>query len=211
MLSNNALVVVADDREQLEQVRPHPRPLVTLGRLDEVDEPGEGVGHVPSEDVEVGHRERGVDVGRVRRGRLAHGGRVDALRPGEQPDLRQAQLGQDFTKGDRLTQVPEHSFSLWTTYKVLPKLTVGGGAYYVDKVYGNSDSSKNPDGTPKARWVPSYWRFDAMASYEFNPNVSAQLNVMNIFDETYYTKAYAAHYAALGGRRAALLSLRVRY
>lgn len=113
--------------------------------------------------------------------------------------------------GQDLPNTPRNAFSLWTTYKVLPKLTVGGGAYYVDKVYGNSDSSKNPDGTPKARWVPSYWRFDAMASYEFNPNVSAQLNVMNIFDETYYTKAYAAHYAALGGGRAALLSLRVRY
>ena len=87
---------------------------------------------------------------------------------------------------------------------------MGGGAY-VDKVYGNSDSTKNADGTPKARWVPSYWRFDAMAAYEFNDHISAQLNVLNVFDKTYYTKAYAAHYAALGTGRAALLSLRVKY
>ncbi len=113
--------------------------------------------------------------------------------------------------GQDLPNTPRNAFSLWTTYKVLPKLTVGGGAYYVDKVYGNSDSTKNADGTPKARWVPSYWRFDAMASYDFNERVSAQLNVLNIFDETYYTKAYAAHYAALGTGRAALLSLRMRY
>ena len=113
--------------------------------------------------------------------------------------------------GQDLPNTPRNAFSLWTTYKVLPKLTVGGGAYYVDKVYGNSDSTKNADGTPKARWVPSYWRFDAMASYDFNDRVSAQLNVLNIFDETYYTKAYAAHYAALGTGRAALLSLRMRY
>jgi catecholate siderophore receptor len=113
--------------------------------------------------------------------------------------------------GQDLPNTPRNAFSLWTTYKVLPKLTVGGGAYYVDKVYGNSDSSKNADGTPKARWVPSYWRFDAMAAYEFNEHFSAQLNVLNIFDETYYTKAYAAHYAALGTGRAALLSLRMRY
>jgi catecholate siderophore receptor len=113
--------------------------------------------------------------------------------------------------GQDLPNTPRNAFSLWTTYKVLPKLTVGGGAYYVDKVYGNSDSTKNADGTPKARWVPSYWRFDAMAAYEFNEHMSAQLNVLNIFDETYYTKAYAAHYAALGTGRAALLSLRVRY
>lgn len=113
--------------------------------------------------------------------------------------------------GQDLPNTPRNAFSLWTTYKVLPKLTVGGGAYYVDKVYGNSDATKNADGTPKARWVPSYWRFDAMAAYEFNDHFSAQLNVLNLFDETYYTKAYAAHYAALGTGRAALLTLKVRY
>ena len=112
--------------------------------------------------------------------------------------------------GQDLPNTPRNAFSLWSTYKVLPQLTVGGGAY-VDKVYGNSDSTKNADGTPKARWVPSYWRFDAMAAYEFNDHISAQLNVLNVFDKTYYTKAYAAHYAALGTGRAALLSLRVKY
>ena len=50
-----------------------------------------------------------------------------------------------------------------------------------------------------------------MAAYEFNDHISAQLNVLNVFDKTYYTKAYAAHYAALGTGRAALLSLRVKY
>jgi catecholate siderophore receptor len=113
--------------------------------------------------------------------------------------------------GQDLPNTPRNAFSLWTTYKVLPKLTVGGGAYYVDKQFGNADASSNADGTPKARWVPSYWRFDAMAGYEFNEHFSAQLNVLNLFDETYYTKAYAAHYAALGTGRAALLSLKVRY
>lgn len=113
--------------------------------------------------------------------------------------------------GQDLPNTPRNAFSLWTTYKVLPKLTVGGGAYYVDKQFGNADASNNADGTPKARWVPSYWRFDAMAGYEFNEHFSAQLNVLNLFDETYYTKAYAAHYAALGSGRAALLSLKVRY
>ena len=113
--------------------------------------------------------------------------------------------------GQDLPNTPRNAFSLWTTYKLLPQLTVGGGAYYVDKVYGNADSSHNADGTPKARWVPSYWRFDAMAAYEFNDHLSAQLNVINLFDETYYTKAYGAHYAALGTGRAAVLSVNVKY
>jgi catecholate siderophore receptor len=113
--------------------------------------------------------------------------------------------------GEDLPNTPRNTFSLWTTYRLMPKLTVGGGAYYVDKVYGNSDSGTNANGTPKARWVPSYWRFDAMAAYEFNEHFSAQLNVVNLFDKTYYTKAYASHYAQLGTGRAAILSLNVKY
>ncbi|ULZ43557.1 TonB-dependent receptor [Bordetella pertussis] len=113
--------------------------------------------------------------------------------------------------GQDLPNTPRNAFSLWTTYKLVPQLTVGGGAYYVDKVYGNADNGRNADGTPKARWVPSYWRFDAMAAYEFNDHLTAQLNVMNIFDKTYYTKAYAAHYAALGTGRAAVLSFNIKY
>jgi catecholate siderophore receptor len=113
--------------------------------------------------------------------------------------------------GEQLPNTPQNAFSLWSTYKVMPKLTVGGGAYYVDKVYGNADKSHNADGSPKERFIPSYWRFDAMAGYEFSKNFSAQLNVLNIFDKTYYSKAYAAHYAQLGTGRAAILSLNVRY
>ncbi|WP_026640295.1 TonB-dependent receptor [Bordetella petrii] len=113
--------------------------------------------------------------------------------------------------GQDLPNTPRHAFSLWSTYQVLPKLTLGGGAYYVDKVYGNADAGRNADGTPRARWVPSYWRFDAMAAYRFNEHLSAQLNVVNLFDKTYYTRAYGAHYAALGTGRAALLSVNLKY
>ncbi|WP_459617576.1 TonB-dependent receptor [Bordetella sp. 2513F-2] len=113
--------------------------------------------------------------------------------------------------GEDLPNTPRNAFSLWSTYKVLPQLTVGGGAYYVDKVFGNADSTYNDNGTPKARWVPSYWRFDAMAAYTFNKHLAAQLNVVNLFDKTYYTKAYGSHYAALGTGRAAMLTLKVSY
>lgn len=114
-------------------------------------------------------------------------------------------------EGQDLPNTPRNAFSLWSTYKVLPELTLGGGAYYVDKVYGNADAGVDASGAPKARWVPSYWRFDAMAKYRFSSHLALQLNVLNVFDQTFYTRARPKNHAALGTGRAALLSVRLRY
>ena len=98
-------------------------------------------------------------------------------------------------EGQDLPNTPRNAFSLWSTYKVLPELTLGGGAYYVDKVYGNADAGVDASGAPKARWVPSYWRFDAMAKYKFSSHLALQLNVLNVFDQTFYTRARPKNHA----------------
>ena len=100
-------------------------------------------------------------------------------------------------KGNEMPNTPKNSFSLWTTYEVMPKLSIGGGAYYVDKVYGD---------TANTVYVPSYTRFDAMASYKLTKNVDLQLNVQNLTDKTYYDKAYASHFANQAAGRTALLT-----
>ncbi|WP_198958899.1 TonB-dependent receptor [Candidimonas nitroreducens] len=105
-------------------------------------------------------------------------------------------------EGNRFPNTPENSFSLWSTYKVMPKLTLGAGAYYVDKQYGNAANTN---------YIPSYWRFDAMAGYRFNKRVAVQLNVFNIFNKTYYDKAYAAHYASIAPGRSAILNVSLSY
>ncbi|WP_407923261.1 TonB-dependent receptor [Cupriavidus agavae] len=104
--------------------------------------------------------------------------------------------------GNQFPNTPKNSFSLWSTYQVLPALTVGGGAYYVSQVYGNAANSL---------YVPSYWRFDAMAAYRVNKNLTLQLNVQNLLNKTYYTKAFAAHYAALGAGRFGMLTANFRF
>jgi len=108
----------------------------------------------------------------------------------------------DATVGKPLPDTPRNSFSLWSTYRVLPKLTVGGGAYYVGKRYGTACG--------RDCWAPSYWRFDAMVGYAFSPNFDLRLNVQNVFDQTYYTKV---HYfmGDLGPGRSAMLTATVRY
>ncbi|AJO76563.1 TonB-dependent siderophore receptor [Pseudomonas sp. MRSN 12121] len=100
-------------------------------------------------------------------------------------------------KGNEMPNTPKNSFSLWTTYEVLPKLTVGGGAFYVDEVYGDAGNTV---------YVPSYTRYDAMASYKLSKNVDLQLNVQNLTDKTYYDKAYSAHFANQAAGRTALFT-----
>lgn len=105
-------------------------------------------------------------------------------------------------KGKQLPNVPKNSATLWTTYKVLPQFTVGAGAFYADKVYGDAANTK---------WVPSYVRYDAMARYNVNKNVNLQLNLNNLSDKRYFTKAYASHYATEAEGRSAVLSVNFKY
>lgn len=106
------------------------------------------------------------------------------------------------TDGQSFPNTPADSFSAWTTYQAMPKLTVGGGAYYVSKIWGSEATNK---------WVPSYWRFDAMAAYRINKNVGLQLNLLNLTNKVYYNQAYASHYASIAPGRAAIVNLNVRY
>lgn len=99
--------------------------------------------------------------------------------------------------GNELPNTPKNSASLWTTYQVTPKLTLGGGAFYVDDVYGS---------VANTTMVDSYVRYDAMAAYKLSKNVDLQLNVQNLTNETYYDKAFSTHFANQAAGRTALLS-----
>lgn len=105
--------------------------------------------------------------------------------------------------GHQFPNTPKHAATLWTTY-VFPSigLTIGGGASYVDKQYGDAANSK---------WVPSYTRWDAMASYAIQDNINLQLNVQNLTDKVYFTKAYASHYAGIAPGRSATLAVNVKF
>jgi catecholate siderophore receptor len=105
-------------------------------------------------------------------------------------------------KGKQLPNVPKNSATLWTTYKVLPQVTLGAGAVAMDKVYGNATNTK---------WVPGYVRYDAMAKYDVNKNVNVQLNVNNLSDVRYFSKAYASHFATEAEGRSAVVSLNFKY
>ncbi len=104
--------------------------------------------------------------------------------------------------GNQVQNVPENSATLWTTYQVMPQLTLGAGAVAMDKVYGNATNTK---------FVPGYVRYDAMARYQVNSNVDLQLNVNNLSDTRYFSKAYSSHYATEAEGISGVLGLHFKY
>ncbi len=104
--------------------------------------------------------------------------------------------------GNQMPNVPKNSATLWSTYKVLPKLTIGAGAVAMDKVFGDAANTK---------YVPGYVRYDAMARYDVNKNVNLQLNLNNLSDKRYFTKAYASHFATEADGRNAVLALNFKF
>ena len=104
--------------------------------------------------------------------------------------------------GKQVQNVAKNSSTLWTTYAVTPALTLGAGAVAMDKVYGNAANTK---------FIPGYVRYDAMARYNVNKNVDLQLNINNLSDERYFTKAYASHYATEAEGRSAVLAINFKY
>lgn len=106
------------------------------------------------------------------------------------------------SNGNQVQNVAKNSATLWTTYAVTPALTLGAGAVAMDKVYGNATNTK---------FVPGYVRYDAMARYNVNENVDLQLNLNNLSDERYFTKAYSSHYATEAEGRSAVLAVNFKY
>lgn len=104
--------------------------------------------------------------------------------------------------GNVFPTTPKHSASLWTSYAFNKNFSAGLGMNYVDKVYANVNNTK---------YAPSYTRFDAMASYTLNKNVSFQLNVQNLADKLYYDRVSSPHYAGVGPGRSASLTANLKF
>jgi catecholate siderophore receptor len=117
--------------------------------------------------------------------------------------------------GNPFPNTPENSFTTFTNYKVTHKLTIGGGAIYMSKVYGGfSDSRIIENGAPtktRATYVPSYWRFDANASYDLTKQITLKINALNLTDKLYYDEAYATHYAHQAAGRTIIGTISVHY
>lgn len=83
-------------------------------------------------------------------------------------------------EGNRLVNVPENQFSLWTTYEIqqgdLAGVGAGLGLFYVGERQGDTDNTFT---------LPDYFRTDAAVFYK-RDNWRAQLNFENLFDIEYF-------------------------
>ena len=128
--------------------------------------------------------------------------------------------------GQRFPLVPRNQASLWNTYEfqndsVLKGFKIGAGYHYMGSRPVNDTTNYTPYVWPL---VPSYGTVDLMAAYSFSyagSKMTAQLNVTNLFDRTYYPsefnalalapglqgfsyRSYGAPFAVLGSLRAEL-------
>ena len=112
------------------------------------------------------------------------------------------------TEGKRLSGVAPHVLSLWGKFDTAPGAaqgwSLGAGVY----------ASAQRQGDDLNTWLlPGYGRVDAMLAWRAafgRQRLSAQLNVVNLFDKTYFDHGgYGA--AAYGAPRSATASLRLEF
>ena len=97
-------------------------------------------------------------------------------------------IARDADKKKVATWEPEDQLSFYTSYKLqgrLDKLTLGGGARWQAAGWQNVN---NPGTRQSEKFTQDpYWLVDLMARYQLTENLSATLNVNNLFDKAYYT------------------------
>lgn len=118
------------------------------------------------------------------------------------PKITNYQNGDDDYSGNQIKFIAKHSASLWTTYKILPKWTVGGGATYVGKRYVDDGNTLS---------LPSHTVYDAMVRYDMNKSLSLQLNANNLGDTRVYDASHVGLFANVGPGRSLMLTATYRY
>lgn len=96
--------------------------------------------------------------------------------------------------GNPLTNTPDQAFSVWSTYRILPELNVGYGITYQGNFYLNNGAA------PLFR-TGSFVTNRLMVSYDFTERLSLQMNVNNLFNETYFIRIRNNGWATPGDSR----------
>ena len=143
-------------------------------------------------------RVQGVELGAT--GKVTDAWTVQFAYAYMQSEILSAAPANVATVGNRVSFVPEHAASLWTTYDVAPmvrlpgKLLVGGGVTYQDEYFVNSQNTAV---------IPSSLIFNGLVSYELG-KYRVALNAYNLTDELYYDTAFGNRAVVAAGRTVTL-------
>ncbi|WP_370032621.1 TonB-dependent receptor [Qipengyuania mesophila] len=112
---------------------------------------------------------------------------------GEVTDFWKANIGYTYLDGElrsasdfgpaglRLQQTPKHQIAAWNRFDVTEALGFGIGVIHQSDQYASFSNDVV---------LPGYWRVDAAAYYTVSERFSVQLNIENLFDESYYPSAH---------------------
>lgn len=118
------------------------------------------------------------------------------------PKVIEYRSGKNVFDGKQMKFIARQSGSLWTTYKVVPQLTLGAGATYMGSRYVNDTNTLH---------LPSYWRYDAMARYEVNSKLAFQLNANNLSNNAVYDASHVGIFANVGPGRSYMLTASYKF
>lgn len=96
-------------------------------------------------------------------------------------------------EGNRISNAPTNSFSLWTVYDLPANFQIGVGTQYVGSRYNNSNAETRQQ-------APSYSVFNSLIGYKVNDNVSLRLNGYNLGGKDYISQLGGGHYVPGPGR-----------
>lgn len=104
--------------------------------------------------------------------------------------------------GNTVDSVPLHSVSLWNKYQINKTWGVALGVIHQSSWFAEADNSVK---------VPGYTRFDGAVYVDLDDNWSAQLNVENLLDNTYWISSHNNDNISYGAPRSAYVTIRASY
>jgi len=125
--------------------------------------------------------------------------------------------------GRQLQQTAKNSFTATTNVTLFKRLQLGGTAIYMDNVIGGYQDNRtatqtaagvvtvNPATKLIVRDVPSYWRFDARASFALTPSIELAVNAQNLTDKTYFNQVFTTHYAGIAPGRTIFGTINLKF
>ncbi|MEX2515712.1 MAG: TonB-dependent receptor [Gammaproteobacteria bacterium] len=90
--------------------------------------------------------------------------------------------------GQELGGTPRHSFNVFSTYDVTPKLNLGVGIQYTDEQTSAPQPVVNPPPRRSNVSIDDYTVVDLYSTYKLTKNAQIRFNLFNVFDKEYISQ-----------------------